>query len=380
MPRFSIVMPTYNRADAILRAIASVQAQICTDWELIVVDDGSADGTRDRLPKDEPRLRVLSQPNRGVASARNLGLREARGELIAFLDSDDEWLPHHLALADAFFAAHPDEQLLTSELWEDFGRGFVVAHFLVEVRDWYPQTAAQIGSRAFAGRPPDGDPYLRLYQERAPIGDWGAHLAARSGHAGALHYRGHIFDWWRWGWLMAMQGTVLTRAALAAAGPIDETYPIASDFGWLAGLCRRFQTNFLSLPACIKHELAPGQASLGEDHLVTGRHAVRFHEDVLRFHEELFCDRDPGHPELEALRGFRQLLVARAAVLQRDRPRALLRIDQSVRSCPSGDAKALRLLIHAVEDPALLARIFDHWQRAALIPVRLRERLKRAIA
>jgi glycosyltransferase involved in cell wall biosynthesis len=91
-------MPTFNRADTIKRAIRSVQAQTFTDWELIVVDDGSTDDTAARIEGCDPRLKLIRQENQGTAGARNTGLRASAGSYIAFLDSDDEWLPHHLEL------------------------------------------------------------------------------------------------------------------------------------------------------------------------------------------------------------------------------------------------------------------------------------------
>jgi len=98
MTRVSVVVPTYNRADVLSRAIDSVLAQTVTDVELIVVDDGSTDDTQDRLRSyDDPRLTVLRHPeNRGGSAARNTGIEAATGEYVAFLDSDDTWRPRKL--------------------------------------------------------------------------------------------------------------------------------------------------------------------------------------------------------------------------------------------------------------------------------------------
>ena len=98
-PRISVVVPVYNRAALIERALRSVFAQTVQDFELIVVDDGSTDDLEKTLERcRDPRLRLVHhERNRGAAAARNSGIREARGTYIAFLDSDDEWLPEKLA-------------------------------------------------------------------------------------------------------------------------------------------------------------------------------------------------------------------------------------------------------------------------------------------
>lgn len=97
MPEVSVVLPTYNRADMILDAIRSVQAQTFQDWEMIVVDDGSTDKTKEIvLNLQDSRIRYVYQENKGLPGARNTGIRNARSELIAFLDSDDAFLPQKL--------------------------------------------------------------------------------------------------------------------------------------------------------------------------------------------------------------------------------------------------------------------------------------------
>jgi O-antigen biosynthesis protein len=100
MPLVSVVIPTYNRAQLVARALDSVLAQSFRDFEALVIDDGSTDDTAGvvrRYVQMDTRVRYLRQhPNRGVGAARNVGLRESRGELIAFLDSDDYWFPAKL--------------------------------------------------------------------------------------------------------------------------------------------------------------------------------------------------------------------------------------------------------------------------------------------
>src|SRR5712692_4951140 len=98
-PRVSIIVPVYNGGRYILSALATVRAQTFSDWELIVVDDGSTDEMAAivaQSPRDE-RRHVIRQINSGRSSARNRGLAGARGELVAFLDVDDAWQPTYLA-------------------------------------------------------------------------------------------------------------------------------------------------------------------------------------------------------------------------------------------------------------------------------------------
>ncbi len=90
---FSVVIPTYNRLSLLQRAVASVRIQTFRDYELIVVDDGSRDGTWDYLSSLVPSIKVLRQENQGPGAARNLGAQYASGKYLAFLDSDDLWFP-----------------------------------------------------------------------------------------------------------------------------------------------------------------------------------------------------------------------------------------------------------------------------------------------
>jgi len=97
-PLVSVVVPTYNRAHCIIEAVESVLCQDWKDLECIVVDDGSTDDTRKRLEPYFEKIRYLYQQNSGVSTARNTGIKAARGEWIAFLDSDDIWEPDKLKI------------------------------------------------------------------------------------------------------------------------------------------------------------------------------------------------------------------------------------------------------------------------------------------
>ncbi len=105
-PLVSVIMPAYNSSGSLKRSVGSVKAQTVSDWELLIVDDCSSDGTFDdalSLSREDGRVRVFStERNSGPAAARNIALENARGRYAAFLDSDDEWLPEKLECQTAF--------------------------------------------------------------------------------------------------------------------------------------------------------------------------------------------------------------------------------------------------------------------------------------
>src|SRR5689334_4331637 len=91
-PLVSIVMPAYNRANFIIETIDSIQKQTYSNWELIIVDDGSTDRTSEIIMNiEDKRIRYYKEQHRGMEDARNFGLEKARGEFIGFMDSDDLW-------------------------------------------------------------------------------------------------------------------------------------------------------------------------------------------------------------------------------------------------------------------------------------------------
>lgn len=117
-PLVSVIIPTYNRWPMLHEAVESVLRQSYKEFELIVVDDGSEDGTSAKLEGYGSALRVVSQPRRGVAAARNLGVRSSDGRYLAFLDSDDLWRPDKLKIQVATMEARPDVQICqTEEIW-----------------------------------------------------------------------------------------------------------------------------------------------------------------------------------------------------------------------------------------------------------------------
>ena len=118
MPNVSVIIPTYNRASFLPNAITSILHQTYDDYEVIVIDDGSTDETPRVLKQFEGKIKVLFQKNRGASAARNLGIQEADGNYISFLDSDDQWTRKKLQIQMQRIQEDPDIKICyTDEIW-----------------------------------------------------------------------------------------------------------------------------------------------------------------------------------------------------------------------------------------------------------------------
>lgn len=195
-PRISVILPCWNRADLVPRAVASALTQSVAPHEILVIDDGSTDGSADRLGARFPEavargaLRVLRRPHEGVSAARNAGLAAATGDIIAYLDSDNSWDPDHLLFACAgLFAArrsgsdtpqlaytalnrHNLAEGWSDILWQPFDRtaleaaNYIDLNAVVHVR---ALTEARGGFDPHLTRLVDWDLLLRLTRDTAPV-------------------------------------------------------------------------------------------------------------------------------------------------------------------------------------------------------------------
>jgi glycosyltransferase involved in cell wall biosynthesis len=153
-PLVSVIIPTFNRAGLLTQAIDSALGQAYGALEVLVIDDGSTDGTEAALRArygQEPRLRYLRQQNEGVSAARNRGLTESRGELVAFLDSDDVWLPGKLARQVKALLAIPEAGMVWTDMDAIDGEGRLVERSylrkMYRAYRWYPSLADLFASR-----------------------------------------------------------------------------------------------------------------------------------------------------------------------------------------------------------------------------------------
>lgn len=119
----SIIIPTYNRGWIIKDAIDSILTQDFKDFELIIVDDGSTDNTKEILNKYKNNIKIINQTNKGVSAARNTGINASSGDYVAFLDSDDIWLPKKLSTQVDFFNSNKNAMICqTEEMWIKKGK------------------------------------------------------------------------------------------------------------------------------------------------------------------------------------------------------------------------------------------------------------------
>jgi len=150
MPKVSVIIPTYNGAQYIKQAVDSILAQTYDDYEIIVVDDGSTDDTAELLRPYGDRITYLYQENRKLPAARNAGIRAARGQYLAFLDSDDLFLPHKLAAQARCLDERPEVGLVASghQYIDEAGR------LLQESRPWLGRPSITLESILFGGLAP----------------------------------------------------------------------------------------------------------------------------------------------------------------------------------------------------------------------------------
>jgi glycosyltransferase involved in cell wall biosynthesis len=285
-PRVSVVVPTRDRRVALARALASIDAQSFRDFEVVVVDDGSADGTASWLRAEHPAVRLVElHPSCGAAAARNRGVERARGEIVAFLDDDDAWHPSYLETQVALFDAHPDAQLCSAGHVEIDGSGRLSRPDLRPLFDY-------------------ADPLVHLLAE-CP-----------------LH---------------TLSVVACRRTALARIGPFDEALTIVHDLDWYLRLVAsggRHEHN----PALLVERSVPGG-------LVT-RHQHWYAEERL-VHRRLFARIPIGRRDQRRIRAARALLFARVGFAKGDLDFGLARLAEAGLASPLDSLRIAALRLRA---------------------------------
>lgn len=225
-PLVSVVIPTYNRAGLLPRAIESVLAQTYGNVEIVVVDDGSTDNTQAVLDGFRDRIRCIRTGNMGASHARNVGMRASVGQYIAFLDSDDSYYPYKLSLQVDWMERHPEIGMVSSEFSGVQDDENILEYHLKQYHTIYEER---------------GWGFEDIYPEREDI------FIDGMGRTVAC-YSGDIFDFALMGTLIMSNTILFRREALDVAGYQNETYRFAEDYEFVLRLCKHFRVGFIDVP------------------------------------------------------------------------------------------------------------------------------------
>lgn len=197
--RISAVIPSFNRRHTLERALQSVYRQTSPVDEVILVDDGSTDGSHAMVAARFPRVKIIRQPNRGVSAARNRGIEAARSDWIALLDSDDCWLPQKIERVRGAWRSDPDQVLIHSdEIW------------------------IRRGTR------------VNPMRKHRKSGGW-------------------IFRHCLGLCAISPSATVMRKSTLLELGLFDESLPACEDYDLWLRLCHRFPVHYLDEPLIVKY-------------------------------------------------------------------------------------------------------------------------------
>jgi glycosyltransferase involved in cell wall biosynthesis len=260
-PLVSVVIPTYNRASLVTRAVESALAQTYAPVEVVVVDDGSTDDTRARLGREfegDARVRCVYQPNGGPARARNAGFAEARGAYLALLDSDDRWHPWKLAAQVACMERQPELGMTWTDMAmvDPSGRVADPAH----LRTMYSAYGLVAIEQIF----PRSVPLREIIPEMAPV------------VGGARLRMGEIFSRMILGSLVHTSTVLLRRERLQRVGGFDESLRrTGEDYDFHLRTCREGPVGLLDLATIHYQQGMPDR--LTADHL-----KVHMMENALR--------------------------------------------------------------------------------------------------
>ena len=243
-PSISVVIAAYNAAATLEETLRNLEAQTLPPMEIVVVDDGSTDGTWDLLERHGPPLRAFRQANAGIGAARNRGMREAQGEFIALLDADDLCDPARLQIQYEYLKSHPDLLLCSTDFSSFDASGML--------------ERSSIGSYYSRCSPRHGGVRAR-YQEHQDLLLPVPSCNLPAGDKVECH-SGRVFDQMLLGNFIHPGTSMFRREALDAAGNFDPTIRIACEWEWLLRVTRAGRVGYIGLPL-LGYRRSPGQIS-----------------------------------------------------------------------------------------------------------------------
>jgi|SRR5581483_12375434 len=249
----SIILPTYNRAYCLTKTLDSILAQPYRPFEVIVLDDGSTDGTAGLITGrygSDDRVQYHYTPNSGVSAARNSAMALARGEVLVFADSDDLWKPERLPLQMAAFERFPDVELVWTDVTAVDASGTVLHERYTRI--CYPAWHEQ--------------PMQTLFQHSEPIG------------SGARVYVGNIFATMLKGTLINMPSVAVRSRVIARVGQFDSTMATGEDYDFSLRVCQLGKVAFIDIPTVLYRTGAADQLTRESLHADQARNWFRSFE------------------------------------------------------------------------------------------------------
>ena len=228
-PLVSVIIPTYNRASFLARAIESVLKQTYKNFEIIVVDDGSTDNTKEILEPLKDKIKYILTENKGPAHARNTGMQVANGKYIAFLDSDDAYLPIKLESQVSFLEKDSEIGMVFSEISATAFNSFYQEYHLRSY--WY-------------------------YWEQWHYEDIFSHkgeFLIDSLEKPITYYIGNLFHYVLLGPLIIPATILFPKKILEVIGFQNETYHMAEDYDFVTRICKDFKVGFINIPTYVQH-------------------------------------------------------------------------------------------------------------------------------
>ncbi len=229
--KVSVIIPTYNRAKYICQAIESVLQQTVDDIEIIVIDDGSTDNTKEVIKPYMEKIRYVYAENGGAAHARNKGMEIARGEYISFLDSDDLYYAYKTELQTSFMDRFPDIGMVYSEFTAFGDDGFLKEYHIKEYH------SPAYSKKHFT--------YENIFTESLTFMEAGLDI---DGGLDRKIYMGNIFETYLNNVFVFTNSIMFRRDSLEAVGMLDERYRLYDLSDFVLRLCRNCRVAFIDIP------------------------------------------------------------------------------------------------------------------------------------
>jgi glycosyltransferase involved in cell wall biosynthesis len=250
LPTVSVIIPTYNRADFLPTAIKSVLDQTYPYIEIIVVDDGSTDDTGEVIKKFKRNVQYVATGHKGAGHARNTGMKAATGKYIAFLDSDDTYLPYKLDVQVSFIEAHPEIGMVCSEFMGAYSNG--------EIEEFHLKTYHNVWKE-------NNWAYEDIFDNEH------GHFSIDALKYAVPYYIGNIFEQVLLEPIIPSNTVLFPKSILSKVGYQDETIHSGQDYHFVAGICKYYSVAFLNVPTYV---IMHHKDQLTKHHYYTGKKQV----------------------------------------------------------------------------------------------------------